>query len=62
MAVFTKEAMMKMYSGEKEERYEIIIRKFGGNETIETDVMGDRETQEVLHLIGELNLRSAFAS
>jgi hypothetical protein len=62
MTGLTKEAMMKMNGGEKEERYEIIIKRFGGEETIETDVMGDRETQEVLHLIGELNLRSAFAS
>jgi hypothetical protein len=62
MAGLTKEAMMKMNNGEKEERYEIIIKKFGGKETIETDIMGDQETQEILHLIGELNLRSAFAS
>jgi hypothetical protein len=54
--------MMKMNCREKEDRYEIIIKKFGNEEPIETDIMGDRETQEILHLIGELNLRSAFAS
>ncbi|MCX5707770.1 MAG: hypothetical protein NTY14_02110 [Candidatus Omnitrophica bacterium] len=53
---------MKINGGEKEERYEIIIKKFGGEDPIETDIMGDQETQEILHLIGELNLRSAFAS
>jgi hypothetical protein len=47
---------------EKGDKYEIIIKRFGRDELIETDIMGDRETQEVLQLIGELNLRSAFAS
>jgi len=46
---------------EKEDRYEIIIKKFGGQDPVEVDVMGDRETMEVLQLIGKLNLRSAFA-
>lgn len=53
---------MKRDANEKEERYEIIVKKFGGNDPVETNVMGDRETMEVLRLIGKLNLRSAFAS
>jgi hypothetical protein len=53
--------MEKIYK-EKEDKYEIIIKRFGRDELIETDIMGDRETQEILQLIGELNLRSAFAS
>ena len=46
----------------KDERYEIIIKRLGGNDPVEIDVMGDYETQEVLRLIGRLNLRSAYAS
>ena len=53
--------MGKTYKG-KEDKYEIIIKRFGHDELVETDIMGDRETQEILQLIGELNLRSAFAS
>ncbi len=52
--------MEKTYK-EKEDKYEIIIKRLGRDELIETDIMGDRETQEILQLIGELNLRSAFA-
>jgi hypothetical protein len=52
---------MKRMNSKEEDRYEIVIRKYGDDQPIETDVMGDRETQEILHLIGELNLRSAFA-
>ncbi len=53
---------MKRYNQTKEDRYEIIIKKFGQNDPVETDVMGDDETQEILRLIGKLNLRSAYAS
>jgi hypothetical protein len=53
---------MKTTGKEKEERYEIIIKKCGMDEPVETDIMGERETREVLYLIGKLNLRSAFAS
>ena len=52
---------MKRKCREEEDKYEIVIRKFGENEPVETDIMDDRQTQEILHLIGELNLRSAFA-
>jgi hypothetical protein len=55
------EVKMEKTHKEKEDKYEIIIKKLGREELIETDVMGDRETQEILRLIGELNLRSAFA-
>ena len=51
-----------MERDEKEDKYEIIIKKFGGKDPVETDIMGDRETMEILQLIGRLNLRSAFAS
>ena len=53
---------MRRKCREKNDKYRIIIKRLEGNETIETDVMGDRETREVLYLIGKLNLRSAFAS
>jgi len=56
-----KGALMKQDPKEKEDKYEIIIKKFGGQDPVEIDVMGDRETMEVLRLIGKLNLRSAFA-
>ncbi len=45
-----------------EDRYEIIIKKVGRENPIEENVMGDRETQEILRVIGILNLRSAWAS
>ena len=45
-----------------EDRYEIIIKKVGREDPIEENVMGDRETQEILKVIGILNLRSAWAS
>jgi len=45
-----------------EDRYEIIIKKVGREDPIEENVMGDRETQEILRVIGILNLRSAWAS
>jgi hypothetical protein len=47
---------------EQEDTYEIIIRKCGQEDPVETDIMGDQETREILHLIGRLNTRSAFAS
>jgi len=53
---------MKRNSGDKEDKYEIIIKKCGREDPVETDIMGDRETMEILELIGRLNLRSAFAS
>jgi hypothetical protein len=53
---------MKTHSQNSDDRYEIIIKKFGKNDPVEIDVMGDDETQEVLRLIGRLNLRSAYAS
>lgn len=52
---------MRAESRVKEDRYEIIIKRLGRNDPVEKDVLGDRETQEVLYLIGRLNLRSAFA-
>jgi hypothetical protein len=52
---------MEIKDKEKEDKYEISIKKFGRNELVETDIMNDRETQEVLYLIGKLNLRSAYA-
>jgi len=52
---------MKIKDNENGDKYEIIIKKFGRNELVETDIMGERETQEVLYLIGKLNLRSAYA-
>ena len=45
---------------DSEDRYEIIIKKFGQSDTIETSVMGDRQTQEILRLIGLLNVRNAL--
>ena len=50
---------MKRREKMEEERYEIIIKKLGDDEPVETDVMGDSETREILHLIGRLNLRGA---
>lgn len=46
----------------KESRYEIAIKRIGKDAPIEINVMGDSETQEILRLIGMLNLRSALAS
>jgi hypothetical protein len=46
----------------KEGRYEIAIKRIGKDAPIEINVMGDSETQEILRLIGMLNLRSALAS
>ena len=46
---------------EKNDRYEITIKKLGGESPLETDIMDDWGTREVLHLIGQLNLRSAYA-
>ncbi len=51
---------MKKNYREKEDKYEITIKKFGSSDPLETDIMGDSETREILHLIGKLNLRSAF--
>ena len=45
-----------------EDRYEIVIKKVGRDEPLEANIMGDRETQEILRVIGILNLRSAWAS
>jgi hypothetical protein len=53
---------MEKENRDSEDQYEIIIKKLGKEELVEIDVMGDRETREVLHLIGRLNSRSAFAS
>ncbi len=53
---------MKIKNKASEEKYEIIIKRCGMEEPVETDIMGEQETQEVLYLIGRLNLRSAFAS
>jgi hypothetical protein len=52
---------MRTESKGNEDRYEIIIKKLGRKDPVEKDVLGDRETQQVLQLIGRLNLRSAFA-
>ena len=53
---------MRHDNRENEDTYEIIIRKCGQDDPVETDIMGDGETREILELIGRLNTRSAFAS
>ncbi|MFH1201808.1 MAG: hypothetical protein V1674_02830 [Candidatus Omnitrophota bacterium] len=53
---------MKRIEQRDEDRYEIVIKKVGRDEPLEANIMGDRETQEVLRVIGILNLRSAWAS
>jgi hypothetical protein len=53
---------MKRNVKDTEDKYEIIIKKCGRKDPVEIDVMNDRETREILHFIGRLNLRSAFAS
>jgi len=45
-----------------EDKYEIVIKKVGRDEPLEANIMGDSETQEILRVIGILNLRSAWAS
>jgi hypothetical protein len=52
---------MRTESRKQEDRYEIIIKRLGRQNPVEKDIMGDRETQQILQLIGRLNLRSAFA-
>jgi hypothetical protein len=53
---------MKRNKEDQGDKYEIIIKRFGSKDPVEIDIMGDRETREILYLIGKLNLRSAFAS
>jgi hypothetical protein len=53
---------MKKHVNDKEEKYEIIIKRRGSKDPVEIDIMGDSETREILRLIGLLNMRSAFAS
>lgn len=45
-----------------EEKYEIVIKKVGEKAPLETDIMSERQIQEVLMIIGKLNLRSAWVS
>ncbi len=54
--------MIRIQEQSCEDKYEIVIRKVGRDEPIEQNVMGDKETQEILKIIGILNLRSAWAS
>jgi hypothetical protein len=44
----------------KEDKYEIIIKRCGVEDPVETDIMDDWETQEVLYLIGQLNSRKMY--
>lgn len=45
-----------------EEKYEVIIKKIGREDPIETNIMCEKEIQEILMVIGKLNLRSAWGS
>jgi len=45
---------MKRKFDQPEDRYEIVIRKLGAVDPVETDVMSDSQTQEVLYFIGRL--------
>ena len=54
--------MMRVKEAAAEDKYEIIIRKVGRDEPVEENIMGDKETQEILRIIGVFNLRSAWAS
>jgi len=54
--------MIRTQKQSNEDKYEIVIRKVGRDEPLEANVMGDKETQEILRIIGIFNLRSAWAS
>ena len=54
--------MIRVQEKASEDKYEIIIRKVGRDEPLEANVMGEKETQEILRIIGIFNLRSAWAS
>jgi hypothetical protein len=47
---------------EREDKYEIVVKKIGRKDPVEKNILGEKETQEVLRVIGMLNLRSALAS
>ena len=53
---------MKEHRQEREDKYEIVVKKIGRKVPVEKNILGDKETQEVLRVIGMLNLRSALAS
>ncbi|MDD5347995.1 MAG: hypothetical protein PHT59_05215 [Candidatus Omnitrophica bacterium] len=50
---------MKATEERSEDRYEVIIRRLGNSDTVETDVLDDRQTQAVLYMIGTLKARNA---
>lgn len=45
-----------------EEKYEIIIKKLGKQDPLEINIMSEKQIQEVLVMIGKLNLRGAWGS
>lgn len=49
-------------SQNSEEKYEIVIKKVGREDPLETDIMSEREIQEILMMIGKLNLRGSWVS
>ncbi len=44
------------------EKYEIVIKKIGIEDPLETNIMSERQIQEVLMTIGKLNLRGVWGS
>lgn len=40
------------------DRYEIVVKRVGRSDPLETNVLGEKETQKILRLIGLLNLQN----
>jgi hypothetical protein len=53
---------MKRVDFDGEEKYEIVIIKVGKDDFIETYVLDYWQIQEILSVLGKLNLRSAWGS